>query len=275
MKRSTMWVGFGVSLLLSQQALGADAPAPKGPLSAAEKAQCLVQVTEFNQGVDGYNAQLKELRAMEVEIDALRVEVNAEQRVLNYSDNAAVQALSAKIDKNNGLITRYGQMSSSLKAMGSENKQRAEQFRESCENRLTAVQAASDTPAPDSACSSTSGAKDVESKIEAAFAEMRVDEKQRQAEVERVAQERAKAQSWSADKRGKVWLQILVSPKFTAFEREKQPYVQELMGILGSKPKNPEEECRLVQRIAATLPAIKAINGRQYSYMADAIRVAK
>jgi hypothetical protein len=93
--------------------------------------------------------------------------------------------------------------------------------------------------------------------------------------VERVADTRAKAQSWSAEKRSKIWLQLLVSPKFMAFEREKQPFVQELMRILASKPKNGQEECRLVQRIAAMLPAIKAINARQYAFMAGEIRVAK
>lgn len=186
-----------------------------------------------------------------------------------------MQALNAKIGKNNELVERYEQMSSSIKAMSSENKQLAAQFREACENRPLALSPSSKTQPSDSTCSSTTGAKDVERRIEATFVEMRADEKQRQAEVERVAQARAKAQSWSDEKRGKIWLQILGSSKFMAFEREKQPYVQELMRVIGSKPKNGQEECRLVQRIAAVLPAIKAINARQYAFMADEIRVAK
>jgi hypothetical protein len=131
------------------------------------------------------------------------------------------------------------------------------------------------TPPSDAVCSSAAGAKGVERQIEATFAAMRADEKKHQAEVDQVAQARAKAQSWSAEKRSQVWMQLLGTPKFAAFEREKQPYMDELMQVLGSKPKNGKDQCRLVQRIAAMLPAIKSINARQYAYMADEIRVAK
>jgi hypothetical protein len=145
---------------------------------------------------------------------------------------------------------------------------------ESAGNALAASPSGKSQPA-DAACSSAVGAKGVEHKVEATFADMRADEKKHQAEVERVAQARAKAQSWSDEKKGKVWVQLLGSPKFTAFQREKQPYMDDLMRILGSKPKNRQEECQLVQRIAAMLPAIKAINARQYALMADEIRAAK
>lgn len=112
-------------------------------------------------------------------------------------------------------------------------------------------------------CNSTTGAKDVERQIEATFVELRADEKQRQAEVERIAHARAKAQSCNNEKRGKIWLQLLISPKFMAFEPEKRPYVQQPMRVMGSKPKNGQEDCRLLRRIAAALPAIKAINAWQ------------
>lgn len=275
MKRSTLSAIFVVSLLLSQHAQCADAEAAKAPLTAAEKEQCRAQLAEFNQNVRAYNAKLDEIKAFETEIDALSAELEKESPAVDRRDNAAMQALNAKIGKNNDLVAQHEEMVSLIKEMASENKQRSAQFREACENRPAAVPPPSQKQPSDSACSTTAGAKDVERQIEATFVQLRADEKQHQAEVERAAQARAKTQSWSAEKRSKVWLDLLVSPKFMAFEREKQPYVQELMRVMGSKPKNGQDECRLVQRIAATLPAIKAINARQYKFMADEIRVAK
>ena len=252
----------------------ADAESTKGLLTAAEKAQCQAQLTEFNQSVRAYNAKLDEIKGVEAEVNALSAALEKEQAAVDRRDSAAMQALNAKIGKNNELVERHEQMGASIKAMASESKERAAQFREGCENRPLAL-SSHETQPLDTACTSTAGAKGVARQIEATFAELRADEKQRKAEVERVAQARAKAQSWSDEKRGKIWLQVLSSPKFTAFEREKQPYVQELMRVIGSKPKNGQEQCRLIQRIAATLPAIKAINTRQYAFMADEIRVAK
>lgn len=275
MKRPMLSATFVVSLVLSQQAQSVDAESAKGPLTAAEKTQCQARLTEFNKSAQSYNAELDALKALEVEIDALSAALEKEEVAVDRRDSAAMQALNEKIGKNNELVEKHEKMIASLKVMSSENKQLAAQFRETCENRPLALSPSSKTQPPDSACSTNAGAKDVERRIEATFGEIRADEKQRQAEVDRVAQARAKAQSWNDEKRGKIWLQILSSSKFMAFEREKQPYVQELMRIMSSKPKNGQEECRLVQRIAAMLPAIKAINARQYAFMADEIRVAK
>ena len=261
-----------VSLVLSQHAQSAPA---KGPLTAAEKTQCRARLAEFNQHALAYNAQLDTLRALEAEIDALSAAIDKEKAVVDRRDSAAMQALNAQIGKNNELVARHEQMSSSLKAMSSESEQRSAQFSEACENHPLALPPSSKTQLSDSVCSAATGAKAVEHKIEATLVDIRADEKKRQAEVDRVAQARAKAQSWSDEKRGKIWLQLLGSPKFMAFEREKQPYVKELMRVLGSKPKNGQEECRLLQRIATMLPAIKAINARQYAFMADEIRAAK
>lgn len=275
MKRSTLSAILVVALLLSQQAQGAGAESAKGPFTAAERAQCQAQLTEFNQGVRAYNAKLDELRGLEAEFGALSAALEKETAAVDRSDSVAMEALNAKIGKNNELVERHTQMGLLIKEMASEHKQRAAQFHEECENRPAALPPPSQTLSSASACSSAAGAKSAGSQIEATFAEMRADEKRHQAEVDRVAKAQAKAQSWSDEKRGKVWLQLLGSPKFMAFEREKQPYVQELMRVIGSKPKSGQEECRLIQRIAAMLPAIKAINARQYAFMADEIRVAK
>lgn len=263
--------------MLSQQAKSANAGQPKVPLTEAEKAQCRVQLTEVNQSAQNYNAELDALKVLETEIKDLSTELNKEQVAVDRRDRTAMDALNAKIGKNNELVERHERMISSIKAMSDENKQLRAQLSNGCENRPLTLPAPPVSQPWNTVCSSSTGKKDVKDRIEATFAEIRADEKQRQAEVDRVAAAQAKAQSWSAEKRGKIWLQILGSPKFMAIEREKQPYVQELMRILGSKPKSGQEECRLMQRIAAMLPAIKAIkaiNARQYAFMADQIRVA-
>lgn len=266
---------FLISLMLSPHAQGAGDESAKGPLTAAGKAQCQAQLTEYNRNVQAYNAKLDEIKALEAEFHALGAELEKEEAAVDRRDSSAMQALNAKIGKSNELVERHEQMGLSIKAMASENKQRATQFREECENRVVAQLPPSQSQPSNSVCGSADGAKGVERQIEATFVELRADEKQRQAEVDRAYQARAKAQSWTDEKRGKFWVQLLASPKFMALEREKRPYMQELMRILGSKPKNGEEECRLIQRIAATLPAIKAINARQYRFMVDEIGVAK
>lgn len=272
MKRFKLLAVLVISLMLAHRAQSAEAESAKVPLTATEKAQCRAQLTEVNQSVLAYKGKLDAMKALETEVDALSAAIEKNQAVVDRRDSEAMQALNAQIGKNNELVARHDQMGSSLKAMSTENKQRFAQFSEACENRPIALSPSPKTQLPDSDCSSTAGAKALERKIEASFVEMRADEKMHQAEVDRVAKERAKAQSWSDEKRSKVWLQLLSSPKFMAFEREKQPYMGELMRILGSKPKNGQEECRLVQRIAAMLPAIKAINAREYAFAADEIR---
>jgi len=270
-----------VLLALSPHAQCADAVSAKGPLTAAERVQCQSQITEFNQGVRTYNAKVDEIKALKAEIVALSTELDKEVAAVDRHDSAAMQALNAKIHENNERIARHDQMNAVIRAMGDEQDQRAAEIREACDNRPPAPPPrpsqtpASPTQPSDAACSSATGAKDVQRQIEATFAEMRADEKRHQAEVDRVAQARAKAQSWSKEKQGKVWLDLIASPKFMAFEREKQPHVQELLRIMGSKPKGGQEQCQLVQRIAGMLPAIRAINARQYAFMADEIRVAK
>ncbi len=274
MKRLTYSTILVASLVLSQHAQSAAAKSAVSPLTEAEKAQCRVQISDFNQAVVSYNADLVAAKALDAEVDSLRAKIDKDQAAIDRRDSAAIQALNAQISKHNDLIARQDQMDATLKAMSSENKQRAAQFSAACENRPQAPSSSSKTPPSNSVCSSTGGADGVKRQIEATFVALRADEKKQQAAVERVSQVRAKARSWSSEKRSKIWLQLLGSPKFEALQREKQPYIDELMRVLVSKPKNGEEECRLVQRIASVLPAIKAINARQYAFMADEIRVA-
>lgn len=269
------WMAACIALaLLSPHVQAADAEPAKAPLTAEERQQCLAQLTEINQAVTAHNQRVQAIKALESEVDTLRVERDKEEAGLDRRDKAVMEAFNAKVQKNNELVARYEKMVAEAKAAAAENKQRVAQFRSACDNRPAAPPAQASSAAA-AACGSAAGYKDVQRSIEATFAEMRADEKARQDEVERAAQARAKEVGWSKDKQAKVWLQILGSAKFMAFEREKAPYMQQLMGVMGSKPKNSQEECQLVQRIAATLPAIKAINTRQYAFMAEQIRVAK
>lgn len=275
MKQLKLLTMLMASLVLSQNAQSADATSAKNPLTEPEKAQCRAQLTEFNQGVLAYNAELDKLKALRAEVSALNAVIDKDQAVVDRRDSAAMQALNAQIGKNNEMVAQVDQMASSLKAMSIENKQRSAQFSEACENRPMA-QAPSPKPQPDdAACGTSAGAKGVERKIEATFVELRADEKKHQAEVDRVADARAKALSWNGEKRAKIFAQFLGSPRFMAFQREKQPQMDELLRILASKPRNGQEECRLIQRIAAMLPSIKAINARQYAFMADEIRATR
>lgn len=270
-----------VLLALTPRAQGAGAEPAKRPLTAVEREQCRAQLAELNDNVRTFNAKLDEIKALEVEFDSLRAELDKEVAAVDRRDSAAMQALNDKIRRNNELVERHKQMTAEAKAIAGDNKQRDAQFREVCESRPPALPSrpgqpsASRTKPSETVCSSTTGAKDVQRQVEAALAAMRADQRRHEAELDRLVEERAQARSWSKEQRGKVMLQLLASPKFMAFEREKQPYVQELMRIIESKPKSGQEECQLVQRVSATLPAIKAINARQYAFMAEELRVAK
>lgn len=266
---------FLMCLGLSPYATCGAAEPAEAPLTVAELAQCKVQLAEFNQHVRDYNAKLDEIKALEAEIDALSAALDKESAAVDRRDSNAMQALNAKIEKNNELVERHEQMVSSAKAAASENNQRAAQFHASCENHPLAQRPPSQAQPPAPICGKDSSARDLERQVQDGLAEIRTDEKQHQAEVDRVAEAQAKAQSWSKEKQSKIWLQLLASPKFAAFEREKQPYVRELMRMLGSKPKSGQEECRYMQRLSGMLPTIKAINARQYAFMADEIRKAK
>lgn len=274
MKPSTLLAIFVASLALAHHAQGADAESAKGALTQAEKTQCRAQRAEFNQSVRSYNAALDALKSLEAEIHAQQATIE-KQGVVDRSDSAALDARYADLRKIDEMAERYQQRSASIKAMSSDNEQHADQLRDRCENRPTAMSLASKTQPLDSACSSATGAKDAERQIQASLDEIQADQEQRQAEVDRIAEARAAAQSWSDEQRNEIWMHILGSSRFIAFENEKQPYVQELTRVMESKPSNSHEQCQFVQRIAAMLPAIKAINARQYAFMADEIRMAK
>lgn len=269
-----------VALLLSQHAQCADGEPAKGPLSADELAQCRTQLAEYKEGVQKYNTDLGALKAFEREVDALSAAIDKEKAAVDRRDSAAMQALNEQIANNNEMVERHQLILTSVEATASLNQLRAAKFEAACENRpLATAPASKPQPAkaapPKPVCSATSGDTDIERQLQATFVEIRADQKEREADVERVAQARAESQGWSARKRQEVYMALVVSPKFGTFEREKKPYLNELLQILGSKPKNHQDQCRIMQRIAAMLPSIKAINARQYKFMANEIAAAK
>lgn len=135
MKRSTLSAIFVASLVLTQHAQCAGAESAKGPLTAAEKARCRAQLTEFNQGVQAINAQLDVIKALDAEIGELSAAIDKERAAVDRRNSAAIQALNAQVAKNNELVKRHNQMASLTEAMSIENKQRAAQHYEVCENR--------------------------------------------------------------------------------------------------------------------------------------------
>jgi hypothetical protein len=249
-------------------------------MTATDLVLCRGHVAEINQSIAAHNALVTEVKALRTEIETLRKELDIEEASVNRTSSDAMDALNAKILKNNEMVLRHESLSKLIKEMADRNTARVAMFKAACENRpmpappvpvvTTAV-----APAVDPTCKTPMGTQDVQRQIEATFAEMRADQKQRQSEVERVADARASAEKWSKEKRSSVWMSILASPRFAALEQEKRPYVQELLSIATSNPKSAQERCQLVKRIAATLPAIKALNAKQYSFMADQIRSSK
>jgi hypothetical protein len=251
-------------------------PGP-GPVQrpAAEQTPCQTELAAINQSIRDYNARVAELKTLRTDIETLGRELDQEEASVDRSSAAAMDALNARIHRSNELITRHQQLSAAVRALGERNDGRTAQFRASCKQHPPPPSPGPSSPPLDPACTSAAGAGEVERQIQASFADMRADEKQRQDEVSRVAQARARSQAWSQEKQGKVWLQLMSSPKFMAFEREKQPYVAELMGLIAVRPEGEQAQCRLIQRVAAMLPAIKAINTRQYRYMAEEMAAMK
>jgi len=274
------FAGFLALALVSNVALSDNKRVDSSPMTASDLVQCRGHVTEINQSIAAHNALVTEARALRTEIETLRKELDIEEASVDRTSGDAMDALNAKILKNNEMVLRHESLSKLIKEMADTNTARIAIFKAACESRpmsapSTPVVPAAVAPAADPACKTSIGTQDVQHQIEATFAEMRADQKQRQSEVERVADARASAEKWSKEKRSSVWMSILASPRFAALEQEKRPYLQELMNIATSNPKTAQERCQLVKRIAATLPAIKALNAKQYTFMADQIRSSK
>lgn len=129
-------------------------------------------------------------------------------------------------------------------------------------------------------CTDKSDAKAAQKAVEATLAAAKEDQKMHEAAVEKEIKTRAAAASWNKDKQSKVFMDVLASPQFAAFEKEKQPYSMELMNIMmaaASEPKGPsaKAQCEAARRMTELMPKIKAVNAKQYAYMAAAVRAAK
>lgn len=272
--RSTFVALAAALALLAQHAQGTDANASRGRLKSADRAQCQTLLDGLNQTAHDHDSRLGELKTLEADIKALQSELDKETASVDRFDPAAMDALNERIQKNNRMIAQYEQLSGLRKELVADFKAREAQFRASCERT-----SAADLPHPAatseaSSCNVGTDSKGAAYSLESALAEVKADDKRRQDEVEQAAQARARERSWSKDKQSKVWLQILGMPKLWAIQREKQPFVQELMQIMTTKPRNEQEKCDQQRRIANTLPAIKAINARQYAFMMEQVRLA-
>jgi chromosome segregation ATPase len=218
MKGVHFWATWALLVVLPMHARCAELEAAPGTLTAVEAEQCQAQVNEFNERVRTYNARVGEIKALRAEIELRRAELDKDTAAVDRDDPAAMEALNARINNNNELIERHGQATAVIKEMAAENAQRAARFHDACDNRPPAQPAHSakasglQTQPSTAACSSVAGAKDLQQRIDAALAEMREDEKRRQAEVSGVAEARAKAQSWSKQRQSQVWLQVIASP---------------------------------------------------------------
>lgn len=226
------------------------------------------------------------LKALEAELDALRESLDKERAALNRRDAAQVKAHNAKVDKGDERIELHRRLVREHRELTADGERKEIQFKADCANRPAPQPAAPAASIPaaavpaQSACGPGKGLKEFQRDLDQVMADLRADQKQREAVLDKVLEARAAALSWDKDKRLKVLTGVVMSPRFSAFEAEKQPLVMELLatagsGMQGRKPLGDAEQCALLRRIAKTLPAIKAINARQYAFMAAEVNRAR
>ena len=133
---------------------------------------------------------------------------------------------------------------------------------------LTALPAAAQTID----CSTADGIKAASGQAEQYFTALRADHNKHQAAIDA----ELKAKNFSKERSAQLFMNMMSSKEFQAFEKEKQPYVTELMGIMQAKPaRGSQEECQGIQRIQQITEKVKAVNARQYGYMGAQVRAAK
>ena len=247
----------------------------KNSVNTTNKNQCDNLIDEYNSGVENYNLRRNELRNLHSEIEALHAEIKSEKESIDQLDNAAIEKINIKIAKANDMVARLEAMNAAFSEQKNEENLLATKINENCGKYLASATVTKTTQVPIDQCSSTSNGKVARNQIENSFAIMRNQEKIRQDQLDQLAKTKAKSIGWNSQKSTQFFLQILTSPKFAQFEQEKRPYVFELIRISATKPKNSQEECQLLTRIAKITTSIRAINDRQYSFMEDEIRKIK
>lgn len=118
-----------------------------------------------------------------------------------------------------------------------------------------------------------------ETRANTAMDEMRAEQKRQEARVAALLQSRGEVAGWSPQKQADVLAGIGTTPEFAAFEKEKKPYSDEMMGVIrtASQKTNPapQETCDDFDRIARAAEKIKDVNTRQYGFVAEQVKAAR
>lgn len=121
-------------------------------------------------------------------------------------------------------------------------------------------------------CSTPEGVKAATGQAEQYFNALRADQNKHQAAVEA----ELKAKNFSKERSAQLFMNIMASKEFQAFEKEKQPYVMELLGIMqGKAERGSKEECLGIKRIQEITEKVKVVNARQYGNMGMQVKAAK
>lgn len=129
-------------------------------------------------------------------------------------------------------------------------------------------------------CSTPEGVAAASTQIETSLQLVREDQKNREAEIDRELEARGAVKKWSKERKSQIFMSILSSAQFAAFEKEKQPYTAEIMNIALSGPPpgqkaNPKEVCSGAIRLRSIVEKVKDVNARQYTFMLNEVKAAK
>lgn len=125
-------------------------------------------------------------------------------------------------------------------------------------------------------CDTAAGLAAARTKVESTFRIVKEDQRQRQAQIDRELAARASAQKWSKDRQSQLFMGILSSPTFAAFEQKKQPYTAELMKIaMAGQTADSKQVCADVVRLNTIVEKIKVVNVQQYAFMLSEVKAAK
>jgi hypothetical protein len=132
--------------------------------------------------------------------------------------------------------------------------------------------------APD--CSTPEGVDAARTQIETTLESVKEDQKQREAEIDRELESSKSSKKWSKERQTQLFMSILSSPKFAAFEKQKRPYTSAMMKIALSGPAagqkaDPKQVCASAIQLKVIVEKVKTVNAQQYTFMLNEVKNAK
>lgn len=140
--------------------------------------------------------------------------------------------------------------------------------------------AAQAAPHKPSDCDDPATAKAIKVEVDARMKALNAHQAETQKRLDGELKQRGAERHWSNERVQQLMMDILMSKDVEAFEKQKQPYMQQLIEVMQQSmaSKGPEDvkaTCRQVLKIDAMLDDVQRINDREFAYMSGAIRAAK